>query len=310
MEGVMKVAIAGAGAVGCHYGSLLQQAGCKVVFLARGTHLRAMQTTGLKHESLDWQREISVQADDDPSIVTGANVILITCKTTGLEAMCGQLVDSVSANALLITLQNGVQAPDIVAKWFPDHGIVAGSAFIGVRIEAPGYIVHSAAGHLRLGLWQHSRDKEVENRLESLLIFFQQAGVDARQVADARQLLWNKMLWNCGFNAITALTCRYARDIANESSTAGIALTAMHEAVVLAGVLGVTLPVNAAEKQLAITKKLGLVKTSMWQDIEQARPTEIDAMNGYIVDVAAELGHKVPVNHMLATLMRALDHCR
>jgi 2-dehydropantoate 2-reductase len=306
----MKVAIAGAGAVGCHYGSLLQQAGCKVVFLARGAHLQAMQRTGLKHESRDWQRQISVQADDNPSIVADANVVLMTCKTTGLEAMCGQLVDSMPADALLVTLQNGVQAPDIVAKWFPDHGIVAGSAFIGARIEAPGYIVHSAAGRLRLGLWQPGMGEGVETGLESLLMFFQQAGVDARQVNDARQLLWNKMLWNCGFNAITTLTCRYARDIANEASTAEIALAAMQEAALLAGVMGVTLSVNAAEKQLAITKKLGLVKTSMWQDIEQARPTEIDAMNGYIADIATGLGRKVPVNHMLAALVRALDQNR
>jgi 2-dehydropantoate 2-reductase len=306
----MKVAIAGAGAIGCHYGGLLQHAGCNVVFLARGAHLKAMQTAGLKHESLDWQRNLSVQADDDPTIIKDANVILITCKTTGLEGMCEQLVNVVASNTLLVTLQNGVQAPDIVAKWFPDHGIVAGSAFIGVRIEMPGYIVHSAAGHVRLGLWQHSSSKGTETGLERLLMCFQQAGVDARQVADARQLLWNKMLWNCGFNAITALTCRYARDIANEASTAEIALAAMQETVVLASVSGITLPINAAEKQLAITKKLGLVKTSMWQDIEQARLTEIDDMNGYIADVAAKLGYKVPVNHMLATLVRALDHCR
>ncbi len=306
----MKIAIAGAGAVGCHYGSLLQQTGCNVVFLARGSHLQAMQTTGLKHTSLKWQRELSVQVNDDPSVVKNVNVVLITCKTTGLDVMCRQLVNNVPANALLVTLQNGVQAPDTVAKYFPDHGIIAGSAFIGVRIETPGYIVHSAAGHIRLSLWQHGNNKDILPELESLLLSFQQAGVDARQVADAKQLLWNKMLWNCGFNAITALTRRYARDIANKEPTAQLALAAMQETVSLASNLGVNLPENAAEKQLAITRKLGLVKTSMWQDIEQSRPTEIDAMNGYISDTADELGYKLPVNRMLATLVRTLDHCR
>ena len=306
----MKIAIAGAGAVGCHYGSLLQHSGCDVVFLARGPHLQAMQTTGLKHESLDWQTELSVRAGCDPSIVADANVVMITCKTTGLDDMCRQLVDYVPANALLVTLQNGVQAPDIVAEYFPDQSIVAGSAFIGARIEAPGYVVHSAAGHIRLGLWQHNNDPDIESKLESLLSHLQQAGVDARRVTDAKQLLWNKMLWNCGFNAITALTRRYTRDIANEESTAQLAQAAMLETVSLAEAMGVNLPEHAAEKQLAISQKLGPVKTSMWQDIEQARPSEIDAMNGYISDTAAELGHKAPANHMLATLVRALDHCR
>ncbi len=306
----MKIAIAGAGAIGCHYGSLLQQTGCDVVFLARGAHLQAMQTAGLRHKSMDRQWDIPVQADENPAIVAGANVVIITCKTTSLDKMCRQLVDNVPANALLVTLQNGVQAPDTVAKYFPDHSIIAGSAFIGARIEAPGHVVHSAAGHIRLGLWQHNNDPDIEPKLESLLSYFQQAGVDARRATDAKQLLWNKMLWNCGFNAITALTHRYARDIANEESTAELALAAMQEAVLLAGVMGVNLPEHAAEKQLAISQKLGPVKTSMWQDIEQSRPTEIDAMNGYISDTADELGCKVPVNRMLTILVRALDHCR
>lgn len=306
----MKIAIAGAGAVGCHYGSLLQQAGCEVAYLGRGPHLQAMQRSGLRHKSMDQQWDIYVQADDSPAIVANANVVIITCKTTGLDDVCRQLVDSVPANALLVTLQNGVQAPDIVAEYFPDQSIIAGSAFIGVRIEAPGHVVHSAAGHVRLGLWQHPDDPDIESKLESLLSYFQQAGVDARRVADTRQLLWNKMLWNCGFNAITALTRRYARDIANEESTALLALAAMLETVSLASMLGVNLPEYAAEKQLALSKNLGPLKTSMWQDIEQSRPTEIDAMNGYISDTASELGLKTPANRMLATLVRALDHCR
>jgi 2-dehydropantoate 2-reductase len=310
MEGVMKIAIAGAGAVGCHYGSLLQQSGCEVVFQARGPHLQAMQSNGLRHKSMDQQWDISVQADENPAIVADTNVVIITCKTTSLDEMCRQLVDHVPANALLVTLQNGVQAPDTVAEYFPNQSIIAGSAFIGVRIEAPGHVVHSAAGHIRLGLWQNNNDPDIEPKLESLLSYLQQAGVDARRISDAKQLLWNKMLWNCGFNAITALTRRYARDIANEEATALLALAAMLETVALASTLGINLPEHAAEKQLAITKKLGPVKTSMWQDIEQARPTEIDAMNGYISDTAAELGHKSPANHMLATLIRALDHCR
>jgi 2-dehydropantoate 2-reductase len=206
-------------------------------------------------------------------------------------------------------LQNGVQAPDTVAEYFPNQSIIAGSAFIGVRIETPGYVVHSAAGHIRQALWQHNDDPDIETKLESLLSYLQQAGVDARRVVDAKQLLWNKMLWNCGFNAITALTRRYARDIANEESTAQLALAAMLETVALASTLGINLPEHAAEKQLAISQKLGPVKTSMWQDIEQSRPTEIGAMNGYISDTADELGHKVPVNRMLTTLVRALDHC-
>ena len=302
----MKIAIAGAGAVGCHYGSLLQQAGCEVTFLARGAHLEALRQEGLRHTSLEWERCLALEVSDDPVIVEACDVVLFTCKTTGLIAICRQLASHVAEGALLVTLQNGVEAPDIVGGFFPGHDIVAGSAFIGARIEAPGHVVHSAAGHLRLGMWRQE-NTDAMARLEALLALFCQAGVDAKSVKDVRQLLWNKMIWNCGFNAITALTRRYARDIAGEAETGELALEAMHETAAVARVLGVNLLEDAAERQLEITKSVGQVKTSMWQDVEQGRPTEIEAMNGHVAALAGELGLAAPVNRMLAILIRALE---
>ena len=303
----MKLAVAGAGAVGCHYGSMLQQAGCEVVFLARGAHLAAMRQFGLRHSSLDREEMLRVQASDDPAMVSDCDLILLTCKTTGLEALCRQLAGHVPAGATLVTLQNGVQAPDMVSDHFPDHAILAGSAFIGARLEAPGHVVHSAAGHIRLGLWRQGGAGDAESDLNQLLDLFSAAGVDAKGVRDVRQLLWNKMLWNCGFNAITALARCYARDVAGNAETAEMALAAMQETARLAVELGVTLPQDAAEKQLEVTRRVGLVKTSMWQDIEQGRATEIDALNGYVADVAKECGREAPVNRMLAALVRVLE---
>ena len=301
----MKIAVAGAGAVGCHYGSLLQQAGNEVVFLARGAHLAAIRESGLRHRSLEWERLIQLEASDDPAIVSDCDFILMTCKTTGLEGMCRLLAGHVAERAVMVTLQNGVEAPDIVAGHFPGHGIIAGSAFIGARIESPGHIVHSAAGHLRLGVWAG----EAATELARLTELFCQAGVDAKVVKDVRQLLWYKLVWNCGFNAITALTRRYARDIAGEAETAELAMAAMRETVAVASASGVDVAADAAERQLEITRGVGQVKTSMWQDIEQGRPTEIDAMNGYVASAAEDLGLEAPVNRMLTALIGALEGC-
>ena len=302
----MKIAIAGAGAVGCHYGGMLKAAGFDVAFLARGAQLEALRRSGLRHTSLEWERCLELMVSDNPSVVESCDVVLFTCKTTGLVAMCRQLSGHVAEGALLATLQNGVEAPDIVAGHFSGHDIVAGSAFIGARIESPGHVIHSAAGHLRLGLWRDERG-DAAARLEELLALFCQAGVDAKAVKDVRQLLWNKMIWNCGFNAITALTRRYARDIAGEAETGELALAAMHETAAVARALGVNLLEDAAERQLEITKSVGQVKTSMWQDIEQSRPTEIEAMNGYVAATAGRLGMEAPVNRLLTTLVRALE---
>jgi len=181
MEGLMKIAFAGAGAVGCHYGSKLVQAGFDVILLARGRHLAVMQRTGLRHESEGECRQITVKATSDTGQLKPCQIVILSCKMTGLAEMIDSLRNRISPAALLLTLQNGVEAPEQVAAAFPDHAIVAGTAFIGARLEQPGYVIHSAAGGIRMGLWQQGSG---EQYLPALISAFQNAGVPARQDDD------------------------------------------------------------------------------------------------------------------------------
>lgn len=306
----MKAGIAGAGAVGCHYGSMLQQGGVETVYLARGEHLKALQSSGLTHISMGNAKHLSVTASDDDATLSDCDVILFACKTTGLEVMCEGLTQFVPENCILLTMQNGVEAPDVVQRYLPHNPIIAASAFIGARIEEPGVINHSAAGHIRLGLYKPS--ERAEHVLNQLIQAWSKAGVDAQCVSkdvpeDVHVMLWHKMLWNCGFNAITALTCRYAKDIATEPDTKRWVKSAMQETVLVAQAMGVILPKDAINQHLALTLKAGEVKTSMWQDIEHGRPTEIETMNGYVAKQGKVLGIETPVNDFLSSLIRAAD---
>jgi len=305
----LKVGIAGAGAVGCHYGSMLQRAGVEVVYLARGAHLDVMQREGLTHISNGHSERLKVTASDDASLLADCDAVLLACKTTGLAAMCEQLVPVVSSSTVLMTMQNGVAAPDIVAGYFPDSPLLAASAFIGARIERPGVVVHSAAGHLRLGSWGDHPERS-EAVMRELIAAWNRSGVDAQEVPDMRAMLWHKMLWNCGFNAITALTRRYAKDIAADTDSARWVRDAMAETAAVAEALGVTLPADAADQHIQLTLKTGEVKTSMWQDMEHGHATEIEAMNGHVAGLGRELGIATPVNDLLASLIRAAEASR
>lgn len=300
----MKVGVAGAGAVGCHYGAMLQRAGHDVAFLARGAHLAAMREHSLVHETGGQTFSLPVRASDDAGVLADAECVLLTCKMTVLAAMLDVLKGRLSPDALLVTLQNGVQAPDVVVDAFPQHGVIAGSAFIGVRIEAPGRVVHSAAGHVRLGAW---RAPVSLPRFAALLQAMKQAGIEAYHDQDMRRTLWNKMLWNCGFNAITALTRRYASDIAADPACSEIVRAAMRETLTVAVSEGISLDDTDIGKNIRATLATGPVRTSMWQDIERSRPTEIDYLNGYIAREAAEKGMAAPVNTMLAALIRVAE---
>jgi 2-dehydropantoate 2-reductase len=302
----VKVGVAGAGAVGCHYGSLLQQGGLDVAYLARGEHLAALKENGLIHISNEKTVGLNIQASDDLSMLADCDVILLTCKTTMLNELCQQLVPVINHAAVLVTMQNGVTAPDQVMRYFPESPLIAASAFIGVRVEKPGVIIHSAAGHVRLGYWEMSGEDDgvVPSVLESLLSAWKCSGVDVEEITDIKSMLWYKMLWNCGFNAMTALTRCYARDIAADADSVRWVRATMQEAIDVAVACDITLSDDAIEQHLALTMKAGQVKTSMWQDIEHGRPTEIEAMNGFVAQKARELGLDAPVNDMLASLVR------
>jgi 2-dehydropantoate 2-reductase len=297
------VGVAGAGAVGCHYASKLSQAGIPVALLARGAHLAALQAHGLTHESMGTTTVVSMPAGGDASILSDCDIVLIGAKNTVLPAILAQIAPHLAAGALVVTLENGVRAPAVAQQALPGHPIAAGSAFIGVRIEHPGHIIHSAAGHIRFAPWTN----DAAEPLEKLAAAFNAAGVDAAVEPDARTMLWTKMLWNCGFNAITALTRRYARDIAADPDTAHWVEAAMRETEAVAKAEGANLAADAVQKYLVGSRGMGEVKTSMWQDIEHGHPTEIADMNGHVAELAEHHGLAAPVNAMLASLIRATE---
>lgn len=300
----MKIGIAGAGAVGCHYGSLLQQAGSDLCYMARGAHLAALQGAGLLHVSNGVQTRLAVRASDDAALLADADVVMLTGKMTDFPALLASLASHLRADALLLTLQNGVAAPDLTGSAFPAHAVAAGTAFIGARIESPGVVVHSAAGGIRMGYWQAGPG---ERYFQPLLGAMQQAGVPVREEPDPKLMLWRKLLWNVGFNPITAITRRFARDMAADASTLRLLREAMREAVAVAKASGVALDEEDIVKHVQVTLEMGPVKTSMWQDIGHGRPTEIDFLNGFVVRQGEASGVPTPVNAMLTALVHAIE---
>ncbi|MDQ6962742.1 MAG: 2-dehydropantoate 2-reductase [Mariprofundaceae bacterium] len=300
----MYFCIAGAGAVGCHYGSLLQQAGYDVVFLARGYQLRQLQKYGLHHISQDQECLLSVHASDDPSIVKDVDVVLLTCKMTALDDLLSDIAIHVQPDCTFMTLQNGVLAADMVLKYFPNHAVLTASAFIGVRMPEVGHVVHSAAGNIMWGSWHDSVPMQ---SVKQLAFALDAASIPQSYQEDMTFVLWNKMLWNCGFNAFSALTRRYASELAKEMQYASLVRLAMQEVVALAQLKNIPLNEEHIDLHLQNTVQASLIQPSMWQDIVAGKTTEIDFLNAYVVDQAQGLGLATPINAYFTTLIRALE---
>lgn len=300
----MRFGIAGAGAVGCHYGSLLQQAGYDVFFCTRGYHLHQLQKRGLHHVTGNKEFLHQVHASDDCAVMRDVDVILLTCKMTGLLSFLTQLKPYVSKKCIFMTMQNGVTAPHVVSNIFPDHAVFSASAFIGVRMPEAGYVVHSAAGHIVFGTWQHTQQKMADH----LCAAFDLAGIPYAVKEDMVHVLWNKMLWNCGFNAFSALTKRYAQSLMENPMYVSLIRQAMLEVLAVAQAKQINLNESHIEKHLQQTAKAGLIQSSMWQDISAGKITEINFLNGYVVSESHKLGLNADVNVSLMTLIDALQN--
>jgi len=300
----MNIAFAGAGAIGCHYGSKLQQVGFNILFLARGLHLQALQHHGLQHESEDQNITLIVTATDNIKRLKHCQIIIISCKMTGLISMLKDIQPAVQADTLLVSLQNGVEAPELISAAFPDNAVAAGTAFIGANLIKPGHVIHSAAGGIRMGTWQQGTGARY---LPPLIEAFQRASVPARIDADPTAMLWRKLLWNCGFNALTAITRRYAKDMAAHTDTLDIIQQAMQETIALAQARGIAIGEADIAKHIEITLAMGPVKTSMWQDIEAGCHTEIDYLNGYIATQSESLHRPATMNRLLTNLIHAME---
>ncbi len=297
------VGVAGAGAVGGHYAARLASAGVSIRLLARGAHLAHLQQRGLVYEPREGGRRLlRLPASDDPAFLADCAIWLLAAKTKVLPALLDALAPYAKGK-VVITLQNGVSAPELAARAFPESVIVAGSAFVGAWMPAPGCVRHTAAGGLHFARVRG----DPAGKLAWLAGRLAAARVEAGIECDWRAMLWRKMVWNCGFNALTALLDMQAHEVARDAHASQVARRAMEETVQVARALGVRLPQALPEAMLARTRKLEGVRTSMWQDLARGRKTEIEDMNGQVARLAKAQGLDAPVNETLADLVRARE---
>lgn len=295
----MKIAVVGPGGVGGYFGALLARAGRDVFFLGRGEHLRAIREKGLTVKSDRGDFHVEINATVDPTHIGPCHLILFCVKSFDTETVAEWIRPLVASDAVIISLQNGVDNEETIGRTVGIEKVMGGVAFIGSRIEAPGVILHTAAGQMTFG--ELSGGPSERGRV--LLGLFEEAGIEARLSEDIKKVIWRKMVWNCGFNAITALTRTTAAEVLACPETREIVRKTMGEVLSVAQSKGVDLKPDLPGKTMAHTEKEGEIKTSMLMDMEKGKPMEIDALNGTICRIGKEKGISTPVNDLLYSLI-------
>lgn len=298
-----KIAVVGAGAVGGYFGGLLARAGTSVVMIGRPAFVEAVKKKGLFLDTLQFREAVQVQASTELSAARGAEIVLFCVKTTDNATTARALAPLLAPDALVLSLQNGV---DNVEQIRAAAGIKALPAvvYVAASVPEPGRVKHVGRGDLVFGPKSEKTERVAE--------LFSRANVPCRISENIEGELWNKLIWNCALNAVSALGHAKYGQISASADAWKVVETVVHEVLAVARAAGIHPPgledpKTALAGALKIATQMAEALSSTAQDLNRGKRTEIDSLNGYVARRGAELGVPTPVNHALYALVKLAE---
>jgi len=302
----MKIAVVGAGAMGSLFGALLAEAGNQVwLYDVWVEHVQAINQNGLQIEREGNTRAVNISATTDPAQINRADLVIIFVKSTQTRSAAQTACTLAGTDGSVMTLQNGMGNADVIAEVIAPDRILAGTTSHGATMLGAGRIRHAGIGATTIGSW--AATDPGQQRAKQFAGFFNSAGIETEAVADVRSVVWNKLLINIGINAITALSGIKNGQILDLEITRELSRAAVEEAMLVARAQKVKIKTEVVDIVFKVAQATAVNRSSMGQDVDNRRQTEIAAINGFIVREAKRLGLEAPVNHTLTALIETLQ---
>ena len=301
-----RIAVVGAGAVGGYFGGMFARAGAPIVLIGRRHFADAVNSNGLVLDKSEGQERIRVAATTEMSAIRDCSLILFSVKANDTAETAKQIAPFLQPDATVVCLQNGVDNADRV-RAVTNVVTVPAVVYVAVSVPEFGRVKHLARGDLIIGPLSE-RTTEVAN-------VFNRAAISCRISENIEGELWVKLLCNCALNAISALGHARYGQIVQSGDAKQLMQDVVDEVLAVARAAGVVLPgVDDRESGMAAAMKIAMQMedafSSTAQDLNRGRPTEIDALNGYIVRQGAALAVPVPINGALFTLVKLAEQVR
>lgn len=299
----IRVAVLGAGAVGCFYGGMLARAGHAVTLIGRKAHVDAFTTSGLHFEGLDFDERIRVEASTKASAVRGAQLLLFCVKSTDTDAAAAQIAPHLEDGALVVNLQNGVDNAERIQARI-SQPVIPAVVYVATEMAGPGHLRHHGRGDLVIGNLDSRATLEILQRVQRV---FAAAGVPVTISGDVAAELWAKLVLNCAYNAISAIAQMPYGKMIEGAGVRELMRDVVEETLAVAKAGGVHMSPGMLERTLGLAKSMPTQYSSTAQDLARGKPTEIDHLNGYVVRRGEALGVPTPANRALHALVKLLE---
>jgi 2-dehydropantoate 2-reductase len=301
----MKVAVVGAGAMGSLFGGLLAASGEDVTLVdVWREHIDAINSEGLRIGGSKGSHIVRVKATTDPSSVGPVDLIIIFVKSYDTLKATKDALPMVKEDTVFLSLQNGLGHFEKISEAAGSERVISGTTAHGCTLKGPGEIVHAGRGPTIIGELDGRETERVCDIRDALV----RAGIETEISRNITGALWSKVLVNVGINPLTAINGVRNGELLEDPEIKETIRQAVEEAITVAEALGIDLgPGDQLEHVYKVARATALNRSSMLQDVERGRKTEIDALNGIVVRLAKTLGVDTPVNEALTAAVKGLE---
>ena len=291
----MRILVMGAGALGGYFGARLQAAGHEVVYVARGAHLAALQKSGLQLHSPKGDLSLpEITAVEVPPASLAPDYVLFTVKNSDVEGAAAALLPALGPQTAIVTVQNGISAPERLSAVVGARRVVPGVARIPGDIAAPGVIRHSAEiDRLSFGEADGTRSARVEALHRALT----DAGCTPDIPDNITHDLWLKFISQSVMASITALTRLDMGPLLANPASRRLFYDAMAEVFAVGQARVPDLPGNSLDVAWQWMQRLHpTMHASMLDDLTRGKPLENDYLSGDVVRLGRAAGVPTPIH--------------
>ena len=293
----MKTAVMGAGAVGCYYGGMLARAGREVVLVGRPQHVEAIRRDGLLMDTQTFREHVAIGTHLDAGGVEGAQLVLCCVKSTDTANAAAEMAPHLAPDAIVLSLQNGYDNAARLQELL-GREVHPAVVYVATEMAGPGHLKHHGRGELVIGPFARSAEVVAE---------FAGAGVPVQISDNVAGALWAKLIINCVYNGLSAITqMPYGRIVQGEGVSAMME-DIVAECLAVAQADGVEVPGDIRAAVAGISRSMATQISSTAHDVARGRKSEIDHINGYVLRRGEALGIATPVNRAVHALVRLLE---
>jgi 2-dehydropantoate 2-reductase len=300
----LRFSIVGAGAIGCLFGARLRLAGHDVTLIHRDPSVvRAIQENGVNLQDLNGTlTKVRVPVRKGPTKLVGTEVLIVAVKAYDTRVVATTYRGIVPPETIVLSLQNGLGNVETLRSSFRKK-VLAASTTEGAFSIGPGYVVHTGRGLTLIGD-ARGANSDTCSRIRTA---FDRAGLKTKTSLNIRGVLWTKTIVNAAINPLSSLTRLPNGELAKNRGIQEIAHRAMNEGISVSHAARIRLVGDPRKLWRRILLSTRANKSSMLQDIERGRMTEIRQLNGAILSHGRKTQVKTPVNGILTKLVLGLE---